>query len=114
MKIERNLLIIFCGVILLMFTFHKQTNIENFISSCKYYDIDAEYGQQNELLQQIGKPGLDVMNEKLSNYKYRAGWIRKPSPVHKYSCDNSGCSWKQIYKNFYPDLRGDQENMITP
>ena len=27
---------------------------------------------------------------------------------------NKKCEWKQIYNTFYPDLRGEQKNMISP
>ena len=115
MKIERNLLIIVCIVIFVMFMCHKQSDIEGFVTSpCQHYNVGTSYGDNNELKQQIGKPGLDVMNEKLNTPSHRASWIRKPSPVFKYHCDNFGCKWEKIYDEFYPNLRGNQENMIKP
>lgn len=119
METENKLLILVCVIILIFFTCFKHNNIEEFINSCQYYNLGDVHGYDNRLKKQIGRPGIEVMNEKLSSPQYVAGWLRRPKPVYKYECKldenlKNNCQWTQIYKNFYPNLRGNQENMIQP
>lgn len=98
----------------MMFICHKQNNFEPFMNPCQYYNFGTNYGNINELKQHIGQPGIDIMRENISSSEYRTSWIRNPAPVYKRKCDQSGCVWEQIYNKFYPDLRGNQENLINP
>lgn len=121
MKIESKILYLLCFVVFLLFICHKHTNIESFINPCQYYQtsLNSQYAQINKLKQQIGRPGLEVEKEKLYPSEYRASWERYPQPKFKFTCDvdehlNRKCQWIPVYTKFYPDLRGDQENMIGP
>lgn len=120
MKIEKNLLIVTCLIIFFVFVFHKQTCTEDFINACQYYHIpDIKYAEKNKLMQQHGRPGIEIEKEKLYPEQYRASWVRHPEPRYRYVCTvdkhlNRKCKWEHIYTKFYPDLRGEQENMISP
>lgn len=120
MKTENNLLMIACLVIFIIFIFHKPVSTESFLNACQYYQIpETKYGETLELTEQHGRPGIDVEKEKLYPDKYRAAWIRYPEPRYKYECTidkhlNRRCKWTPIYTTFYPDLRGEQTNMMLP
>jgi len=120
MKIEQNLLIITCVIILLLYVFNKDKCTESFLNACQYYNIpEIKYGEQQTLVQEFGRPGIEIEKEKLYPSQYRAAWVRYPEPRYQYECTvdkhlNRRCKLTPIYTNFYPDLRGDQQNMIGP
>jgi hypothetical protein len=119
MQSEKKFLILFCLIIILLSIFHKRCNIENFINPCQYHKFDNDTSYIQNLKQQYGRPGIEVEKEKLHPSQYRASWVRGPEPRYKFICNidehlNRKCYWKPIYTKFYPDLRGDQENMISP
>jgi hypothetical protein len=107
-------------IILIYFIFYKHKCTEKFMNACQYYHVPGiKYGEQQNLKQQIGRPGIEVEKEKLYPTQYRANWVRHPEPRFKYECHvddklNRKCKWTPIYTKFYPDLRGEQENMIAP
>lgn len=119
MNIENKLLFLVCFVIFIIFIYHKQHNIESFINPCQYYNINPSYATIHKLKTQIGRPGIEVEKEKLFPVEYRASWERFPQPKYKFVCDvdqhlNRKCQWIPIYTKFYPDLKGEQENLIYP
>jgi hypothetical protein len=119
MNIENKLLILICFGIFILYTCHKQQDIESFLNPCQYHQLSPQYARTHKLKTQYGRPGIEIEKEKLYPAEYRTSWERFPQIKYKFVCNldehlNRKCHWVPIYTKFYPDLKGEQENMISP
>ena len=120
MKIDNYMLILLCLVIFIVYIVRNPCNTETFINACAYHNQQYPvYGYANQLKPQIGTTGLELMHNNIDDIEKRASWIRNPEPRYQYQCEfdnslNKKCKWNQIYTEFYPNLRGNQKNMISP
>lgn len=121
MKIEVNVLILVCVTILIISAIKKPKSTETFLDACQYHQLPgSEAGEVVAMKQNYdGRTGIELEKEKITPQSYRASWIRRPEPRYKMECSvdahlNRKCWWKPIYTDFYPNLRGNQQNMISP
>jgi hypothetical protein len=120
MKFDGYILLFMCIAIFGIYLIKKPYSAETFINACQYHNQQFPiFGYDNQLKPQVGTAGLDIMHDNINDIQKRASWIRNPEPRYKYQCGfdknaNKKCEWKQIYNTFYPDLRGEQKNMISP